>query len=91
MSGRWMDVTKINRSTGDIMWRLGGTQNDFTLVGDTYFFSGHHDIRRLDNGHVTIFDNNDGTANYSRVVEYDLDEVNMIATLVWQYERCARR
>jgi hypothetical protein len=87
ISGRYMDCTKINRSTGDIVWRLGGSQNDFTLVGDTDFFNRQHDIRRLDNGNVTIFDNNDGITKGNRVVEYELDEGNMIATLVWQYER----
>ena len=80
------EVTKIDRSTGQIIWRMGGKNNQFTLVGDTQWFSWQHDIRRIDNGHVTIFDNgNQNDPQETRVVEYALDEENMIATRVWEY------
>ena len=80
------EVTKIDRDTGQIIWRMGGNNNEFTLVGDTQWFSRQHDIRRLDNGNVTVYDN--GNLNdpmESRAVEYSLDEVNKIATVVWEY------
>ncbi|MEZ4690188.1 MAG: aryl-sulfate sulfotransferase, partial [Ignavibacteria bacterium] len=45
-----------------------------------------HDIRRIANGNITIFDNgNFHSTLFSRAVEYQLDEVNKIATLVWEY------
>ena len=80
------EVTKIDRDTGQIIWRMGGNNNEFTLEGDTQWFSRQHDIRRLDNGNITVYDN--GTLNdprESRAVEYALDEVNRIATVVWEY------
>jgi len=84
---RHMDeVTKIDRATGDIIWRLGGENNDFTLVGDTVWFSHQHDIRRLDNGNITLQDNgNLHTPQFSRAVEYTLDEIAMTCTHVWEY------
>jgi hypothetical protein len=87
ISSRHMDeITKINRSTGKIIWRLGGKKNQFTFINDPDKFSYQHDIRRISNGNVTLFDNgNYHTPNYSRVIEYSLDEVNKTATLVWQY------
>lgn len=87
ISSRHMDeITKINRSTGAIIWRLGGKNNQFTFINDPERFSYQHDIRRISNGNITLFDNgNYHTPNYSRVIEYSLNEVNKTATLVWQY------
>ncbi|MBN1781399.1 aryl-sulfate sulfotransferase [bacterium] len=86
------EVTKINRQTGEIMWRLGGKNNEFTFVGEseTYaplYFMFQHDVRCLDNGHITMFDNGATQFNrtYSRVVEYALDEEAKTATKVWEY------
>ena len=88
ISNRHMDeVTKINRETGDIIWRLGGKNNEFTFINDNIGFSHQHDIRRLSNGDITLFDN--GNLHYSqlqsRAVEYKLDEQNKTAELVWQF------
>ncbi|GIT32244.1 MAG: hypothetical protein Ct9H300mP2_3230 [Candidatus Neomarinimicrobiota bacterium] len=52
----------------------------------SYPFSHQHDIRRLDNGNITIYDNgNYKEPNYSRAAEYLLDEDNMTATLISEY------
>ena len=90
ISCRHMDeVTKINRQTGDIIWRLGGEHcenNQFTFINDPIGFSHQHDIRRLDNGNITVFDNgNLHSPPFSRVPEYQIDEVNKLAFLVWEY------
>jgi len=87
LSSRHLDeITKINRSTGAIMWRLGGKNNQFTFVNDTIGFNHQHDIRRLNNGHITFFDNgNAHTPPFSRAVEYEINEQTKTATLVWQY------
>ena len=86
MSSRHLnEVTKINRQTGAIIWRLGGPQNQFTFTNDPGFFY-QHDARRLPNGNLTIYDNRtDQTPEYSRAVEYALDETNMTATRVWEF------
>ena len=87
ISSRAMDeITKIDRETGNIIWRFGGKKNEFILVGDDPFFHGQHDIRRLPNGNVMLYDNREGHfPQYSRAVEYQLNEEKKIATLVWQY------
>ncbi len=80
------EITKIDRETGNIIWRLGGTNNQFTFVNDPLGFSYQHDVRRIANGHLTVFDNGDfHVPAFSRALEYALDETNMTATLVWQY------
>jgi hypothetical protein len=92
LSSRNLDeVTKINRATGQVMWRLGGKANQFRFAQgpgttDVAQFYHQHDIRRLANGHITLFDNHDGhTPQVSRAVEYALDETTKTATLVRAY------
>ena len=91
VSSRHMDeVTKIDRQTGNIIWRWGGQyceNNQFTFIGDSTGFSHQHDIRRLTNGNLTVFDNgNLHSPTFSRAVEYQVDEINKIAFLVWDYK-----
>ncbi len=87
LSSRHMDeITKIDRSTGEIIWRLGGKHNEFTFVGDSIQFSHQHAIRRLPDGDIIMFDNgNFHPTPFSRAVEYRLDEAGKTATLIWQY------
>ena len=85
-----MDVWKINRQTGQIMWRLGGPANQFSFVGENPLLAlGHfsgHTLSRLDNGDILIYCNADQQATRSsKVYEYKLDETHKIATLVWSY------
>ena len=90
ISCRNMDeLTKINRETGEIIWRMNGDNNQFTFVNDNIVkhFSQQHDLRRIANGNITIFNNGNKLApEISSAKEYHLDEVNKIATLVWYYE-----
>jgi hypothetical protein len=73
------------------MWILGGKLNQFTFSSDPSItdppeFSYQHDIRRLPNGNISLFDNGtQRTPQWSRGVEYELDEVNKTCKLVWQY------
>jgi hypothetical protein len=82
------EVTKIDRQTGDIIWRMGGLNNEFTFENDPFNgFTDQHDARRLDNGNIMIFDNGlNHEPPTTRVVEYAVDEDNKVATLVWSYE-----
>lgn len=85
------EITKINRETGEIIWRLGGKKNQFTFINEhpenaPTYFSYQHDIRRLPNGNITLYDNGvQHDPKYSRAVEYKLDEENLTAELVWEY------
>jgi hypothetical protein len=87
LSSRHLDeITKINTQTGAIMWRMGGRNNMFAFLNDSLRFSHQHDIRRLPNGNITLFDNgNFHSPPVSRAVEYHLDEEVHTAELVWQY------
>jgi hypothetical protein len=84
-------VKKISRQTGDILWHLGGSENQFTFVGVSQqegisdFAS--HDINRLPNGNVLLYNNSrfGQPGSTSRAHEYSLDETNKIATHIWTY------
>jgi hypothetical protein len=86
ISSRHLDeVTKIDRDTGEMIWRLGGRNNQFTFVNDPIGISHQHAARFLPNGHVTLFDNGVyRTPRFSRAIEYAIDERKMTATLVWE-------
>lgn len=85
ISHRHLDeVTKIAYPGGSVMWRLGGQGNAFTFTNDDGFAM-QHDIRRIANGHITLFDNGRPGRGYSRAVEYELDEVGKVITRTWEY------
>ena len=54
-------VYKIDKSTGTIVWKLGGTKTpkSLTVKGDPrgYTFGAQHDARLLPDGTLTVFDN----------------------------------
>ncbi len=82
---------KINRASGEIMWHLGGDENEFSFVGvdsaDAVGHFGGHMIHRIPNGNFLIYDNGDRRGQQtSRVWEYEVDEENRVATLVWGWE-----
>ena len=94
------EIIKISRVTGEIVWRMAGKHNQFTFTNaipgnsDPPMFQVQHNARRLPNGHLTVFDNgysqhSDPQYNllrpYTRGVEYEIDEVNKTAKLVWQF------
>lgn len=96
ISCRHMDeITKINKQTGEIIWRMGGSRcrnNEFTFVNDTidnfFGFSHQHDPRELSNGNILLFDNGNlrpNSSRFSRAVEYQIDEANRRVTKVWEY------
>ena len=89
LSSRHLDeITKINRNTGNLIWRFGlnSENNSFNILDDPEGFTHQHDIVVLPNGHYTVFDNgNLRTPQYSRVLEYAINENSMTADLVWAY------
>ncbi len=82
------EVTKINSQTGNIIWRLGGQNNQFLLpVGDEGI-SWQHDARPIEGkpGNYLIFDNgNFKEPLHTRVVEFYLDTVSMTAEKIWEF------
>ncbi|MCB0858609.1 MAG: aryl-sulfate sulfotransferase [Solirubrobacterales bacterium] len=88
MSFRHLDaVYKINRSTGEIIWKLGGTPTDESLevlndpLGE-YPFGGQHDARVDKNGILSVFDNGSFLKRAPRVVSYRINQGAGTATLV---------
>jgi hypothetical protein len=78
-------VFKIDRQTGEVIWRLGGKKSDFEM-GENAQFVYQHDARRQPDGAVTLFDNRDEiNAEPSRGIVLELDETATTATLVREY------
>ena len=85
------ECTKIDRSTGDLVWRLGGYLSEnpsFELLNDPLGgFSSQHDFRHVSGNLYSVFDN--GTHHspqISRASIYELDTQEMTADLVWNYQ-----
>ena len=82
------DVEKINRQTGNVMWRLGGPFNQFTFLNEPLAVAaGHfacHDVNRLPNGDILLLCDGDlaGTRS-SAVYEYQINETALTAMLIW--------
>lgn len=92
LSSRHLDeITKINRNSGDIIWRWGGSKNQFSLSTNDYPFSYQHCIRSLGNNRYILFDNGNyssqynGGSNLSRGLEYELDTNLMLAIKKWEF------
>jgi hypothetical protein len=86
---------------GDVIWRLGGRDSDFTFLADP--FPGgpcaQHTASELPNGHILLFDNGSNglcinpldpagapiDRGATRISEYALDTTLHTATLVWSY------
>lgn len=85
-SRHFSEITKIDRTTGEIIFRLGGKNNEFDFVNDDLQFTYQHDARRLPNGNISLFDNgNDHPEPFSSAKEYEIDEINKTANLVWDF------
>ena len=81
-------VYKLDRTSGRIIWRLGGKHSDFAIVPGAEF-SYQHDVRRHSDGTLTIFDNNAAlptAKTHSRPMRLALDLQAMTARLVAEYQ-----
>jgi len=92
ISSRNLDeITKIHRTTGDIIWRWGGSQSQFEFI-NSYPFTHQHCIQSLGDNKYLLFDNGNFSSNYtgksniSRAVEYELDLKLMTATKTWEFK-----
>jgi arylsulfate sulfotransferase len=69
------EIVKLNRQTGQIMWRLGGNHSDFPLTQDQVFLRQHYP-RLIENDQTLIVLDNghDSLRAYSRILEFQLNE-----------------
>jgi hypothetical protein len=78
----------IERSTGEIVWKLGGTKtaDSLRIVGDpaVKLFGGQHDARVDEAGNVSVYDNGKDRPRRPRVVSYDVDREEGTATYLGQ-------
>ena len=79
-------VYKVDRASGEVIWRLGGKKSDFHL-GPGAAFAYQHDARGRGNGLISIFDDgahraSDTFESTSRAIVLSIDTNTMTATLV---------
>jgi hypothetical protein len=68
-------VIKINRHTGDIIWRLGGSNSDFPMTNQMYFLRQHHATITDNGATLLLHDNGEAIERpYTRILEFNLDE-----------------
>jgi hypothetical protein len=76
-------IYKVDRSSGEVIWRLGGRRSDFSM-GPGVAFALQHDARRHPDGSLSIFDDSQ-TPGVSRGIRLRLDESSRAATLLAEY------
>jgi len=84
-------VYKIDRETGDVVWRLGGKRSDFEL-GEGVRFGIQHDARWISEDVLQVFDNveqakDPAKQEPSSVKRIRLDEKAMTATLEQRFDQ----
>jgi hypothetical protein len=79
-------VYRIDRATGNIVWRLGGKKSDFVLGPDVEF-AFQHDARSHPDGTISLFDNQGDPphAKQSRGLVLEVDEAAKKATMKTAY------
>ncbi len=78
---------KVHRTTGEVLWRLGGKHSNFKMGPGTHFAFQHH-VTLAPGGVLTIFDNEAGPpaeASQSRGLVLSIDETRRRASFVKQY------
>ena len=82
-------VYAVDRASGDVLWKLGGTQTPRSLriAGDSVTdLGGQHDVRSLHDGTITVHDNGTGRGRPPRVLRFRIDAQAGTATLVEKVE-----
>jgi hypothetical protein len=85
-------VYKVERNSGEVVWRLGGMKSDFEMGPGTQS-AFQHDARRQRDGTITIFDNgaHPKVHDRSRGIVVELDELKMSVKLVREYTSPKKR
>jgi hypothetical protein len=83
-------VYKLDRTTGAVIWRLGGKRSDFAM-GPGTGFAWQHDARWQPDGSMTLFDDganssNPPTEDHSRGLVLDVDETTRNVRFIREYD-----
>ena len=77
-------IYRVDRRTGEVLWRFGGERSDIEVPeGGT--FGWQHDAQRQPDGTITVYDNHDNaieTDSVSAALRFEVDEEARTATLV---------
>lgn len=78
-------IYKVNRTSGRIVWRLGGKSSTFKGSGTGFYYQ--HDAVRQPDGTITLFDNHttaddESHGKFSRAVRIRVDTVKRTATFL---------
>lgn len=77
-------ILKIDRTTGDIIWKISGSDPTIALQNDGGF-GDQHDLSNLDPNKYILYDNTGAGAN-SRLVEFAIDYYEVpTAYKTWEY------
>jgi hypothetical protein len=78
-------IYKVDRTSGKVLWRLGGKSSDFTM-GSGARFMFQHDARGHTDGTLTLFDDGPGpSSQQARALRLGLDFAGMEAILLQEY------
>jgi Arylsulfotransferase (ASST) len=82
---------KVDRSTGEVKWRLNGKRSDFAMGPGSRFYWQHH-ARYYGTGHISLFDDGASPAEeaQSRALVLSVDEKKMQASLEKSFVHPAR-
>lgn len=81
-------VYKVDRRSGQVMWRMGGKHSDYD-VPSAARFAFQHSVTAWPNGTFTIFDNESGPpveAHQSRALVLAVDQPGRKVSLLHQYD-----
>ena len=68
------EIVKLDRQTGQIIWRLGGNHSDFPLTQDQVFLRQHYPRLIENDKTLIVLDNgHDSLRAYSRILEFQLN------------------
>jgi len=77
-------IYRVDRRTGEILWRFGGERSDIE-VPEGGEFGWQHDVQRQPDGTLTVYDNHDNaieTDSVSAALRFEVDEEAGTATLL---------
>lgn len=82
------EITKIDVTTGEIIWRWGGINNQFTFEDPQDIFYGQHTIRyHPETNTYTLFDNgNFHMPPHSSGKEFELDQEDLLANCIHVFD-----
>jgi hypothetical protein len=78
-------IYKVNGSSGDIIWRMGGKKSDFKIERQAQWAWQHH-ATLWSPTQMTVFDNSSRTGPLSRGLLLDVDQTAMTVSLVQEFK-----